>query len=254
MKKFLLVIAVIVALLGAGVAYVYVNIDSFIKTLIENIGSQTLGTSVTLDRLNLDLMQKSGAVSGLKIANPAGFSNDNMLHISSIETSLGDLKSDLITIRELNVGDTRMLLEIANKTTNLQTIMDNLPKGGDAQTQTQTPDIIIETVRIGQTTLEPKIQQISNDIGSITVPGFTLNNIGTAENGVTPSEAIRQILKPYLARIQKQGVQGQLMKKLPGDVTDIKQKLGAEAGDIKNKIESGAKDKLKGTFDKLIGE
>ena len=104
--------------------------------------------------------------------------------MSSISTRLGAIKSDLVTIEELNIGDISTLVEIAKGTTNLQTIQGNLPKPAAKEPQplTEMPKVIIKKVSFGKSTIDPKIEGL--DIGASSLPGFTLTNVGTAENGV----------------------------------------------------------------------
>lgn len=254
MKKFLTLIAVVVVIIFAGLAYVYVNIDNITKNLIEKVGSSQLGVPVKIASLNIDIVQKKAELNGLSIDNPADFSNKEAFRVTDISTRLGKIESQLITIDELKVGDVNVLLELANRTTNLQTIMGNIPKAEQSSSQVQAPDVIIKKVVFGQTTLEPKLTgaaaQAAGDIGKLTVPGFTLTNIGTAENGVSPSEAVRQVMMPYLKKLEKQAIQGQLMERLPAELQDIRGSLK----DKTDEVRSNVKDKVQGDVQKKIDD
>lgn len=252
MKKFLSVILVIVLLIAVGVGYVYMNIDNIAKNMAEKVGSEQLGVPVTIEKMNVDIMQKSVSLSGLKISNPQAFSSNKAIQVSSVSTRLGELKKDLITIEELTIGNIDVLLEVANQTTNLQSIQSNLPKTSqDSSSQSNLPDFIIKKVMFGQTSLEPKIANFDKQIGTLTVPGFTVNNIGTAENGVSAGEAVRQIMAPYLRKIEKQAIEGQLMKQLPADFEGLKSKMETQSRDIQQKAGDSIKEKTKELDKKL---
>lgn len=251
MKKFGLILAVILGLVFVGVAYVYVNIDNLAKGLIEDVGSQQLGVPVRISDLNVDVVQKQAGLNNLTIGNPADFSSKHAFGVASISTRLGKISRDLIVIEDITVGDIDVLLEVANKTTNLQTIQGNLPKAGKTQSPVQAPDVIIEKITIGKTSLEPKIKNFDGNIGTLTVPGFTLRNIGTAENGVTIGEAIRQIMAPYLKKLEREAIQGQLMKKLPEEFRNLEGKVTDKVKQLETDAKSQVSDKIQEQSDKV---
>ena len=264
MKKFLFIILVIVGLLAAGLAYIYVNLGSITKTILEDTGSAQLGVPVHISSLDIDIVQRSAALDTLRIGNPTRFSSHDAFSVSSIKTRLGALKTDLVTIEELEIGDINVLLEVANQTTNLQAIQANLPKSEprDAGSQMQAPDVIIKKVSFETTSLEPKISglgmSVAEDIGTLSVPGFTLTNIGTAENGVSIGQAIRQIMQPYLNRLEQKAIKDQLYKKLPQEkLNELKGKLQEDIQQKSKDIESGIKKQIEektGDVEKEIGD
>ena len=75
MKKIL--IGVFVALLlGAGAALWFLSsrLDSLVAGLIEQYGSQIVGTPVRVGSVAIDLRAGRGTIRGLRVANPEGYS------------------------------------------------------------------------------------------------------------------------------------------------------------------------------------
>lgn len=258
MKKFLTVVAVIMVLAIAGIAYIYVNLGGIAKNVIEKVGSTQLGVPVTIASLDIDVVQKSADMQKLVVGIPSQFSADHTFSVSQIGTKIGNLQSDLITIDEVVIGDINVVLEVLNGTTNIQEIQKNLPKSegksaasveegkGDAaqsESSNKAPDVIIKKIVFGTTTLDPRVPDLSA-LKPFTIPGFTLTNIGTAENGISPAEAARQILAPYLKRIENQAIKGQLYNLLPADKLD----------ELRGKVEGELSTKLKGKLKEKLGD
>ncbi|MDH3311484.1 MAG: hypothetical protein OEM95_12535, partial [Gammaproteobacteria bacterium] len=74
MKKIILIfVLVLVAAIGAGLYYLFTNLDAIVKAAIEKAGSQTTQTAVRVDSVKIVLSEAAGTIKGLSIANPKGF-------------------------------------------------------------------------------------------------------------------------------------------------------------------------------------
>ena len=73
MKKILIVLA---GLIVVGVIVIYLlvgNLDKILKGAIEGAGSELLGVPVTVASVELDLKSGAGQITGISVANPAGY-------------------------------------------------------------------------------------------------------------------------------------------------------------------------------------
>ena len=74
MKKIILgVVLIVIVAIGGGVYYVLNNLDDLVKAAIEKHGSAATQTSVRVDSVKINLLEGSGGISGLTIANTSGF-------------------------------------------------------------------------------------------------------------------------------------------------------------------------------------
>ena len=76
-------LVLILAAVGAGV-YLLQNLDGIVKEVIEKVGSDVTGTNVRVDEVKIDLQGGAATLTGLTIANPAGFSEGNLFSMEAI--------------------------------------------------------------------------------------------------------------------------------------------------------------------------
>ena len=72
MKVLGIIIGVLIVVVAAVFVYVAQNANTLVKNAIEGLGSQYLGTRVSVASVDISLTEGSGAINGLEIANPAG--------------------------------------------------------------------------------------------------------------------------------------------------------------------------------------
>lgn len=138
-----LIVVVVSLVLVIGVAGYLINslLSGAQKDRITALASQALGTAVTLDSYSVDfgsllVLQPAVIVHGLKVANPEGFPQRNILEAGQVSLSV-DLKSALgrkIEVKSLIVEQPRILIEApAGGPTNLEALLNNLKKSETAQ-------------------------------------------------------------------------------------------------------------------------
>src|SRR5262245_24810509 len=105
-KKLGLAVLVLVIILGGAFYYFYSNAGAIIKSAIEHYGSEATRTAVHVSSVNLALSTGEGSLSGLRVANPEGYSAGDALALGKISVTV-DPKSALgdgpIVIREVNI-------------------------------------------------------------------------------------------------------------------------------------------------------
>ena len=115
MKKIILsIILLVVIAIAAGVYYVFTNLDSLVKAAIETHGSEATQTAVRVDKVNIDLASGAAGLSGLSIANPAGYALPNAFTMGEIRAGidLTSLQEEPYIINEITVLAPRVFVEI----------------------------------------------------------------------------------------------------------------------------------------------
>lgn len=226
-------IAVIVA---AVVFYTLSNVNGFVEKMIESTGSELTQTSVGVGSVDLKLLEGSGAIYNLSIANPEGYSVNNLFLAKSISLSVDieSLTQPVKVIKSVNVGEISLLAEQKNiKDTNIQALLDNMKKAGGSSKKPADDSgsdvlIAINQLVFAATTIDLQTEKLGGK--QVTLPSFTLRNIGSSKKGVTPKQAAEEITKQVMAKVKSA-----VKKELSGLLSD----------EAKAKLKTKLKDKLK---------
>jgi uncharacterized protein involved in outer membrane biogenesis len=114
MKRFALVLGVVLLLVVAAVVYfVRFRLDGVVKNAIERYGSEVTQTDVRVEGVHIDLRAGRGTIRGIAIANPPGFSSAPAVTFSEIRIGLEptSVRSNPIVVDEIHVGAPRVNVE-----------------------------------------------------------------------------------------------------------------------------------------------
>jgi hypothetical protein len=210
MKKTLL------GLIGAGLVIAVVavwllasNLDGIVKRVIEDVGSDTLGTTVSLSSVEITLKDAKAALNGLKIANPKGFDEPNAFELGGIAVTIDPktVTGDEIVMPSIIIDQAALTFVQAGGTNNLETLLNNMDSGSDASagddSQAGATDvlIVIEELQLNGASMTLISDKLSKPL-SLTLADITVRNIGKRGAGVTPDEAAEQIIKPILKQAE----------------------------------------------------
>ncbi len=234
MKAIKIIVGIIVFLavvVGGVIFYGLSNLDAFVEEVIETTGSEITQTSVGVGSVAIKstMLEGKGAIYNLSVANPKGYSANDLFLAKSISLALDipSLTQPVKVIDAVNVGEIALRAEQKNiKDTNIQALLDNISSTNTSSSTAKESSsgsdvrIMIKKITFAKTTIDLQTEKLGGR--SITLPSFTLTNIGNKKTGVTPEEAGKQIAQ-------------QLMNKVKAAV---KKELG-------RLLEDGAKEKLK---------
>lgn len=215
---------------------VWSNLDAIVAGIIEDSGTQALKTPVAVAEVNIGLAQGKAAVSGLSIANPAGFTPAHLIALDSIAVDL-DLESlgeEVIVLETVAIGAAAISYEInADGDSNMQALLDGIQ--GESQSQSPSVKLIIQALEFSGATVQVKSEVGPIKEQEIELPGFTLQQVGAAQGGATPEEIATEISE----RIAK-------------DVISAAARAGVESliDAQKDKLKDKLGDKLKGILDR----
>ncbi len=217
MKALKILIGLVVGLIVVAAIAVYFglkNIDGIVKNVVEDVGSQSIGTNVTLSDVKIALQDGKAKLSGLSIANPQGFSNADAFSLGEIAVGV-DLKSvgkDVLVINEVLISDIHLLAEHAGvNDINLQALMDNLKAntGGTSSSESGGADegsssdikLAVEKFTFAGGDIQVKSEQFGEK--TLKLPKIALSNLGSADNGLTPEELANAAIQPLLNQAKK---------------------------------------------------
>jgi len=244
MKK----LAIAVLLIGAVALGIWqgllpgLDINALIKEQIEKHGSNTTGTSVTLEKVAVDLIEGKGALNGLQIANPKGYNALSAFEMQNITLDLATDSLDPVVIEELVIAAPKLTFETGqNGGGNLLDILDNIEKSlpasseetsSKSEAEKELPKIAIEKIVLQDVALALNLTSLGLKEYQETLPTITVTDIGTP-GGLPANELGKVIGKKVLKAL----------------IDQVKQKQKEKIKDkAKDKLEEKVKDKLKGLF------
>lgn len=193
---------VVLAVIGAGV-YIVMNSGSLIKTAVESLGPDYLGVPVRLGSAEISLTDGSGVLTDLVIGNPAGFAGPHSMRIGRVMLALDptQISGELVVVKDLSIEGAEVAIVAKGTQTNLQTIMNNLDSGENAQSAPAQDASSEMKMIIDKFAFTNAKTSLSSDlIGDKTVnlPDINLSGIGRKSSGVTIEEAVSQMLRPII--------------------------------------------------------
>ena len=199
------IIVAILVVVVLAVWYVAANLDGIVKGIIEDVGSDTLGTPVALSSVAISLGDASAKFHGLTIRNPQNFDEKNALTLGGAEAAI-DIQSigtPEIVLPRVVVNDASVVFEQKGGTSNLQTLMNNLSKGSGGKSespQTESGEeikLVIQEFRLSGTQVKLIDQRLGKPL-DLKLGDIVLRDIGRKGSGATTAEATQQIMKPIL--------------------------------------------------------
>ena len=238
MKKIGKIVSVIILIMIALVIFMVTNLDRGIKTAVETIGPEMTQSPVTLSSVDLSLTTAKGSFSGLRVANPKGFSAADAFSLGEISFAMDadSLASDTIIIDSLRIVAPEITMERVDGSSNLERIQSNIANyiGTDTE-QSSTAEsgkkFIIRDLRITGGKIS---YAILNGKGIVlALPDLHLTDIGQSdgEDGVSGAEAAGEIIDAIIGAAGTAVSQSGAVKEFGRSLEDqVKEKAGALKG------------------------
>lgn len=207
-KFFLYLILFLILLLVA----LYFSAGFLIKTGVNTFLPKVTGTTATLEDVDLSLFKGQVELKGLKIGNPAGFTNPTVFELGHILVDV-DPKSVLsqkIIVRRVLIENTNATAEI-NKSgaINLTTLNNNVQnfigasdkKAADTSAQTTTDttakpakSVVVKDLKINDSGLN---LGVAGQVISLKLPNIHKTNIGEGKKSNSIGDTIAVILSYF---------------------------------------------------------
>jgi hypothetical protein len=206
-----LVIVLIVAI-GGGVYYLYSNLDAIVKAAIESVGGDATQTKVSVKDVKLSVTSGEGAISGLIVGNPKGFSTPQSLSLGSVSMKVDTSGITVfppsvkfpVVIKEVVIAAPAITYERGASTGNLETIQQNVTRyaGMDQSKPAAKPaaggkdeaKFIIENLYVRDGQIAISHSALQGKTLSSGLPTIHLKDIGKDKGGATPAEIADKVL------------------------------------------------------------
>ena len=164
--------------------------ETLITTQLESISTKLLRTSVSVSETPISLKSGKTQVIGLKVQNPAGFSNGTAIHWPSVIVEVDTLNSTprKIHISRIKIEHPAILLEIRNDQMNLSRLMQALraaPTSDDINNASEM-QIAVQEVLIENGELSVLVDELGEFPIKTPLPDSRIVDIGVSEEGVRP--------------------------------------------------------------------
>lgn len=250
-KKLLIGVLAVVVVIAVGFYFLYANLGSLIEAAIEKYGSAATQAKVSVDSVTLSATSGSGAISGVVIGNPPGFSTPSAFELGtiSLQVDIATLTSNPVVIKEIVIAAPKVTYERGASTGNLETIRDNLRRyagadparspgtGGGAPAEGETRKIIIENLYVRDGQVAVSATALKGRTLSSGLPAIHLRDIGKDKGGATPAEVAQQVVGAMADQAARAGL---------ADLNKSLRELGGAAQEQIERAAPGLGDRLRG--------
>ena len=195
LKKTLISVVFLLLLAGGGLFF---YLDSIVKSGIEVVGSNLLGTEVTVDSVSLSPLSGQGSISGLRVENPEGFESQYAFELDSVLVSIdvNSVFTDAAEIESIVIMQPVITYETKIASDNIRTLLDNLDEGDAPSSDPETEDdsaqqIIIREFRMVGSQLNFVSALVS---APITLADIEIRDIGAESATASAANAVRVVL------------------------------------------------------------
>lgn len=249
--KMIIISVVVLAVIVLGVAYYSSGkIDAYVKTAIEQYGSESLGTKVSVGEVNISLRQTTATITNLEIANPPGFNDPAAFKAGLIQITLNSKESklDSVVIDRILLNSPMVYYIKTKQTDNLSALQDNLArsdkerqssdKAGDPKGKKdkdrQQPRILIKKFDIEGANLSYRDTRIVSTTVNLKLDDIHITDIDTGKNGAGTQEAVSKIVNAIVPAVKQAAIKSvaaylDVATDTLRNVSDSAQQLGKEA-------------------------
>jgi len=262
-SKVIVVIALSVIIVVAGVVYILSSLDRIVAAAIETYGSKATQTDVNVSSVSIKLKSGEGAVTGLKVGNPSGFSTSDAFTLGDITMKLdtATVTKDVIVVDRIHIGSPHVTYEINDSgQANINAISKNIK-----QIQGTGPPETTPKKEKGEPSVKLMIRQFEIEGGRIdvhipirsdpltaTLPKIEIANLGSG--GAPPREIAAQILSVLVKNVgpavQKVGVEQYLGKSIEEMKGQVQKHMDEKAGEVVKDLS----EKAGGAVKKFLGQ
>ena len=241
MKKLLIVLGSLLALMLIGAFIASFFLGSIVVKGVNTFAPKVTGTPVTLASASISPLTGSGTLKGLFVGNPTGWKSDKAFSFAEVHVSVApfSLLGDHIVVKDVLIDGPEFVYETNIVRNNIKDLLANIEKftngltGGTPATPADQPaapsgkPIKFEVKHF-------RLQNVKVTLGvgaaamTLPLPPITLTDLGTAEGGITPDQLATKVLTNVLGGIT-------------GAVGDSLLKGGAATGDAAKKATEGLK-------------
>lgn len=213
-RTFLVIIAAAGLLLAAALAFLWTNLDWVVKSAIERYGSQATGTAVRVRGVALHPVQGKGAIEGLTVANPSGYSAPHILSLGAISVRIEPrtIASNPVVVDDIRIASPLVVYEMNDaRVANVDVLKKHLgadhPGKPAARGKKATKDagkrLRIRHLAIENAKAEVRVASLGDKPRIVTLSRIEMKDIG-GKSGALPEEVAKQIVTAILSEVSKE--------------------------------------------------
>jgi hypothetical protein len=199
-RKFLIVVLLVVAVVGIGVIFFVGNIDRLVENMIESSGTHVVGTKVSVGSVELSVGDRLVIIRDLEVANPPGFSSDPALRIGEVSAQLDP--EDYRVIRKIFASSVTVQVESRGLDTNFKQLQENIGNysaRSESNAEPETPeaaiDLVIDLVELDKAQAR-LVSDVLEEPLAFGIPKLVMRNLSG-----TPEEVGYQIMQRITAAV-----------------------------------------------------
>lgn len=241
MKKILIGVGVLVTVVIGAFVFLLSSLDTIVKKVIEDVGSQVTGVKVSVGGVKISLSEGKGSISGLTIANPPGFSSDPAIRLGEIGLTLdtGSVSKNPVVVKDVTIASPFVGYEMASGGSNIDALQKNVKafaaKQGGAKSEPAKPaskeeekKLVIERLAITGGQVKLAAGGIPGAEGTAKLGDIVLTNIGKDSGGASSAQVAQKVLDSLVNGALKSatsfgnllgGVGDKAKALVPGDAT-----------------------------------
>jgi hypothetical protein len=202
---FRIILIVILVGIVAGIIVMATSLDGIVKRGVETFGPQITKVSVSLESVHVVLFTGSATVKGLVVGNPAGCKSPQAISVGLAEVGVNpfSILSDKIVIRTIHVVSPEITFEGGLGGNNLGKILENVndfgKTGGKPSTSVAASQpgkkIEVDDFFITGAKIHVHLTDLGGKEMTMPLPDIHLTDLGINDEGLTPAELTKAILK-----------------------------------------------------------
>jgi hypothetical protein len=201
----------------AALIFILTNINGLVKAAIERYGSEVTKTAVRVSSVSVHLASGKGAIAGLTVANPLGFSSPYVFRLGTISTRIdpATVTAHPIVIDEIRISAPQVVYEInASGASNIGVLKKNIEgyktyvprKEGVKKTHGEDMKFVITKLIIESGRIDVRVAALGDKPKIVALQRVELTDIGKPA-GASPSQLAQQVLTALVEDVGREVAQ-----------------------------------------------
>lgn len=195
-----------VAAIGAGAGlYAYLSLDAIVQRRIEKLGTSIAGANLKVDDVELSFREGSGRISGLRLANPPGFSADMpALEIDEITFRLepASVAERPIVLDEVTIGAPQVNVIVdGSGQSNFGIIDEHARSGPEGAREVGSMPLVIGKLTLAPGSVNITAPSFLPNVEAVPLEGVVLSDLGSHDRPVTAAEVAQRIEQVLLHHV-----------------------------------------------------
>jgi hypothetical protein len=211
-KVLIIIVGALVVVIASAIILILTNIDTLVKAAIEKYGSEATKTDVRVSSVKIHLTSGEGAIAGLTVANPHGFSSPYAFRLGKISTRIDTrtITSSPIVIDEIRIAAPQVVYEMnASGASNILLLKKNIqeaalgaPKKAQEEKKAKGKEIkmLIKKLVIESGRIDAHVAALGDKHETVALRRIEMHNIGTG-GGATPAQVSQQVLTALVEEV-----------------------------------------------------